>query len=238
LKENILTYATGRTPKIASLSRERGIACLPERQYRQGGESLKVKTKKIYFAIKLFSVLLLLSLSLCKRNYTPKPPGYMRIDFPDKAYRIYDSICPYRFEYPVYGRVVPDTGRIAEPCWVNIEFKGFGGKIHISYKPVDNNINKYIEDSRTLAYKHTIKADAIRETVFTNDSIRVFGLLYEIKGDAASSVQFYLTDSNRHFLRGSLYFNVEPDADSMAPVIDFFLEDIKHLVETFEWKFQ
>jgi gliding motility-associated lipoprotein GldD len=196
------------------------------------------EAKKIFFKLKLLPILILLSLSLCKRNFTPKPPGYMRIDFPDKAYRIYDSVCPFLFEYPVYGKVVPDTGRIAEPCWINIEFREFGGKIHISYKPVDNNVNKFIEDSRTLAYKHTIKADAIRETVFTNDSAGVYGLLYEIKGDAASNVQFYLTDSNSHFLRGSLYFNVQPDADSMAPVIDYFLEDIRHLIETFEWKYQ
>ena len=187
---------------------------------------------------KLLPLLILLSLPYCKKNFTPKPPGYMRIDFPEKVYRIYDSACPYIFEYPVYGKVVADTGRIAEPCWINIEFKEFGGKIHISYKPVSNNLNKFIEDSRTLAYKHTIRADAIRETVFTNDTSSVYGLLYEIKGDAASSVQFYLTDSNRHFLRGSLYFNVQPDADSMAPVIDFFLDDIRHLVETFEWKYQ
>jgi gliding motility-associated lipoprotein GldD len=60
--------------------------------------------------------------------------------------------------------------------------------------------------------------------------------LYEIRGDAASSVQFYLTDSTRHFLRGSLYFNVQPNADSLAPVIDFFMEDIMHLIETLEWK--
>lgn len=196
------------------------------------------KLKNIIFIVNLSLLLILLSLFCCKRNFTPKPPGYMRIDFPDKTYRIYDSVCPFKFKYPVYGKVLPDTGRIAEPCWINIEFREFGGKIHISYKPVDNNVNDYIEDSRTLAYKHTIKADAITETVYTDDSARVYGLLYEIKGDAASSVQFYLTDSNRHFLRGSLYFNVQPHADSMSPVIDFFLADIKHLIESFEWKYQ
>jgi gliding motility-associated lipoprotein GldD len=193
---------------------------------------------KISVILKLLPVILLLSLSLCRRHYTPKPSGYMRIDFPEKEYRLFDSTCPFIFEYPLYGRIVPDTERIAEPCWFNIEFPQFDGKIHMSYKPVRDNINEYIEDSRTLAYKHTIKADAIKETVFTNDSARVYGLLYEIKGDAASNVQFYLTDSNRHFLRGSLYFNVRPDADSMAPVINFFLEDIMHFIETCEWKYQ
>jgi gliding motility-associated lipoprotein GldD len=188
-----------------------------------------------FFRIPVWT-LLLLWLPLCKPHYTPKPAGYLRIDLPEKEYQIYNSSCPYIFEYPLYGKIVADTSRIAEPCWINIEFPQFGGKIHISYKPVRNNVNDYIEDSRTLAYKHTVKADAISETLFTNDEKQVYGLLYKIKGDAASSVQFWLTDSIRHFLRGSLYFNVEPNADSLAPVIDFFTEDIMHLVETLEWK--
>jgi gliding motility-associated lipoprotein GldD len=175
---------------------------------------------------------MLLALMCCKRHYTPKPAGYLRIDFPEKAYQIYNSSCPYTFEFPIYGKITADSSKIAEPCWINIEFPGFGGKIHISYKPVNNNVNTFIEDSRTLAYKHTVKADAISEILYTNDEKRVFGLLYQIKGDAASSVQFYLTDSIKHFLRGSLYFNVQPNADSLAPVIDFFKEDIMHLIET------
>jgi gliding motility-associated lipoprotein GldD len=180
--------------------------------------------------------LMLLALICCKRHYTPKPAGYLRIDFPEKAYQIYNTSCPYTFEYPLYGKITADSSKIAEPCWINIEFPGFGGKIHISYKSVNYNVNTFIEDSRTLAYKHTVKADAISETLYTNDEKRVFGLLYQIKGDAASSVQFYLTDSTKHFLRGSLYFNVQPNADSLAPVIDFFTEDIMHLIETLEWK--
>jgi gliding motility-associated lipoprotein GldD len=192
--------------------------------------------QKISF-VRIFAwILFLSSFAGCKHHYTPKPAGYLRIDFPEKAYQIYNSSCPYTFEYPLYGKIVPDTSRIAEPCWVNIEFPQFAGKIHISYKPVKNNVNTYIEDCRTLAYKHTVKADAIRETLYTDDERKVYGLLYEIKGDAASNIQFYLTDSTRHFLRGSLYFNVKPNADSLAPVIDFFREDIMHLIETVEWK--
>lgn len=191
---------------------------------------------KISFCQTLAWIFVLLLLSDCRPHYTPRPAGYLRIDFPEKVYQTYNSICPYTFEYPLYGKIRTDTGKIAEPCWINIEFPQFGGKIHISYKTVKNNVTSFIEDSRTLAYKHTVKADAIRETLYTDDERKVYGLLYEIRGDAASSVQFYLTDSTRHFLRGSLYFNVQPNADSLAPVIDFFLEDIMHLVETLEWK--
>lgn len=192
--------------------------------------------KKIYVYRTISWIFLLSVMIQCKHHYTPKPDGYLRIDLPEKEYQSYHSNCPYTFEYPVYGKITPDTSRIAEPYWINIEFPQFAGKIHISYKPVKNNINDYIEDSRTLAYKHTIKADAIREKIYSDDERKVYGLLYEIRGDAASSVQFYLTDSIKNFLRGSLYFNVQPNADSLAPVIDFFKADITHLIETLEWK--
>jgi gliding motility-associated lipoprotein GldD len=172
----------------------------------------------------------------CRNEFTPKPTGYLRITFPEKKYTVFDTNYPYSFEYPVYGEVQPDKSAYSEPYWINIVFPDFDGKIHISYKKVENNLDEYLEDSRTLAYKHTIKADAIVETVFSDSVRQVYGLVYEIKGNAASSAQFHLTDSNRHFLRGSLYFNVQPNVDSLGPVIEFFKEDIKHLMETFEWK--
>ncbi len=172
----------------------------------------------------------------CRESYTPKPRGFLRIEFPEKEYIRFDSTCPFIFAHPVYSRVLPDTDYYSEPCWINIEFPSFNGKIHISYKKVEGNLYQYMEDSRSLAYKHTIKADAIKETVYSDPEADVHGILYDIKGNAASSLQFYLTDSNNHFLRGSLYFNVEPDKDSLAPVISYFREDIIHLIESFEWK--
>ncbi len=160
----------------------------------------------------------------------------MRIDFPGKVYTLFDSTCPYIFEYPVYGRVVPDSSRYSEFCWINIRFPVFDGTIHVSYKDVMGNLDQYVEDSRNLAYKHTVKADAIRETLYTDPGRKVHGILYDIEGDAASSVQFFLTDSHAHFLRGALYFNTVPDKDSLSPVVDFFREDIVHLIESLEWK--
>ena len=62
------------------------------------------------------------------------------------------------------------------------------------------------------------------------------GIMYEIKGNAASPFQFFATDSTKHFLRGSMYFNVYPNKDSLAPVFDFVQSDIKHLIETIKWK--
>ncbi|MBN1186357.1 MAG: gliding motility lipoprotein GldD [Bacteroidales bacterium] len=180
--------------------------------------------------------ILMIAISCKEKTYTPKPRGYMRIDFPEKAYQKYEGDCPYTFEYPVYGRIEQDNMNADEPCWFNISFPAYDGKIHLTYKAVQNNLSEYMEDSRTLVYKHTIKADAIEENTYHFQDRDVYGILYDIKGNAASSVQFFLTDSNRNFIRGSLYFNVEPDKDSMAPVINFFREDIIHFINTFEWR--
>lgn len=172
----------------------------------------------------------------CQSAPIPKPRGYFRLEFPEKQYRVLDSTFPYRFSYPTYGYIVKDKYSASEKYWINIEFPRYKAKIHISYKEVHGNIDTLIEDIRTLAYKHTIKADAINEKLFSNPEKKVYGILYDIRGNAASSFQFYVTDSVKHFLRGALYFSVHPNKDSLAPAIEFFGKDMTYLIETLEWK--
>ena len=117
-----------------------------------------------------------------------------------------------------------------------MDFNKIGGRLHISYKNINNNLGQILEDSRKLAYKHSIKADAIHEQVFIQPERNIYGILYEIDGNAASSIQFYVTDSINHYVRGALYFNVEPNKDSLAPVIRFIKDDIIVMIESFEWK--
>ena len=171
----------------------------------------------------------------CNKKYTPKPRGFFRIDLPEKKYRKLAPNYPYSFEYPVYTVIKIDDSKNSENYWLNIEYPDLNGKIHLSYIEINNNFDQIIEDTRKLAYKHTIKADAINEKIFLKPEKKVYGILYEIEGNAASSVQFFLTDSTKHYLRGALYFNVEPNKDSLAPIINFVKEDIKVLIESFEW---
>lgn len=185
----------------------------------------------------LVPVIVAILLQGCHQTYTPKPRGYFRIDLPEKEYVRFDSTYPYSFEYPVYARIIPDTRPSSEPFWINIDFPQFKGKIHISYKPVQENLKEYLEDSRTFVIKHIPKADAIDDSLVYRPEARVFGLVYYIEGSqAASACQFFVTDSTSRFLRGALYFNVEPNNDSLAPVIRFIEEDIRHMVSTFRWK--
>lgn len=167
---------------------------------------------------------------------TPKPRGYFRIDFPKHKYILYDSLCPFVFETPKYSWVLKDVNPKAEPCWLNIFYPRFGAIMHMSYKVVDGNIKQYLLDSDQFARNHTVKANGMTENIIAKDSAKVYGLMYEIGGNAATNLQFYVTDSVHHFMRGSLYFNVRPNIDSIQPVINFLKEDLIHMLQTFRWK--
>lgn len=187
-----------------------------------------------YLIVLLLLILLAVS---CGDNYVPKPRGYFRIDFPLKEYRRFDTSFPYVFEYPVYTRIVRDSSALAEPYWINIVYPSFHAQLHISYKVVKGDLKDYLEDSRTLVNKHIPKASSISQKEYADPVSKVYGLVYNIKGsEAASTCQFYLTDSTQNFLRGALYFDLVPNNDSLAPVIDFLKADIEHMVSTFRWK--
>lgn len=182
-------------------------------------------------------LILLMTVSCVDNTTQPKPRGYFRIDLPEKQYVTLDTMQRYSFEYPVYATITPDFYSPEEKDWVNVEFPRFKGTIHISYKHVDNNLPGYLEDAYNMITKHISKATGIHDSVVIDRERDVYGLVYTLDGEGvASPLQFYLTDSTEHFMRGSLYFNIYPNNDSMQPVIKFITDDVRHLIKTLEWK--
>lgn len=165
----------------------------------------------------------------------PRPMGYFRLTFPEKKYVDFpDTSCPFSFQVPQeYCTMVP---RKDVPCWYNLEFYPYRATLHISYKKIENNLPQLLEDSRLLVMKHISKASNIDESIINNPSTNVYGTIYRIKGNVGTGMQFHLTDSTHHFLRGSLYFNIVPNPDSVAPIEDFLEKDILQLIQTFQWK--
>jgi gliding motility-associated lipoprotein GldD len=191
---------------------------------------------------RIFISLILFFLASCHNEYSPKPKAYPRVIFPERSYSLFSpSNCPYEFDIPSYAKPEEDTlyfdQNIKGDCWYNILLPEFNGVVNFTYKPInkEQKLDKLIEDAHKLSFKHTKRADYIDEVVIQNPN-GVGGLLYEVGGDAASSVQFFLTDSIHHFVRGALYFNNEPNADSMKPVIDFVKEDLRVMLKSFRWK--
>ena len=176
----------------------------------------------------IFTILFLMG---CNNDYTPKPRGFFRIDLPEKEFRKSDLNCPFIFEYGQYGLIENRE----EYCWFNVQFPDLNGTLHMSYKGVLNNLHDHINNSHDLAYKHTRVAEGISEHPYQNPKKKVFGIVYDFEGSTATAMQFYLTDSTHHFVRGALYFNTKVN-DSITPVSDFLKGDIFHLVDSWEWK--
>ena len=193
---------------------------------------------------KIFILPLLCAVTFCSfrpSTPVPKPRGYYRIELPNHAYRNFDSTgFPFRFEYPVYGKISQDANLNKEeqaPYWLNVEFPDMGATIYLSYKPVtaQEPLSKLIEQSYKLSYAHDIRADYIKSPEFKTKN-GLIGVFYSVGGNAASAYQFFVTDNKQHFLRGVLYFNTTPNADSLKPASDFLKKDIEYLVETIQFK--
>jgi len=181
----------------------------------------------------------------CNRPYNVgKKRGYFRISFPDKAYQTFDQPgYPYRFEYPVYANVVKDSTFFdvqAEDWWINIDIPSFNSRIYISYKPIGGRytFDSLVRDGYKMALQqHVEVASQIVDSILLTPN-RVGGIYFSLGGNTATANQFFLTDTTSHFLRGALYFDATPNADSLGIVNDFLKKDLLHLINTLEWKGQ
>ena len=186
--------------------------------------------KKILFFLLISTISL--SVSQCGGgDPTPKPYGYFHIEIPKSEYRSLPDEFVYDFEFSQYAQIQ----KREEANWINVIYPRYDASIHLTYKPLSEGIKTLSEESRGLAFVHTDRADGIRESVFHDPEKNVHGILYVIDGNAASNLQFYMTDSTRHFLRGALYFNSAPNFDSIQPVREMIEKDVIHLIESLEW---
>lgn len=177
-------------------------------------------------------------LASCQPTWVPKPHAYFRIDFPKKDYVEYTGDCPFIFNQPFYSQVIPDQSHNAEPCWLNMNFIPYNATLHLTYKPIgeDFRLEDLQNDSRRFVMNHTIKAQEIMENPIHKTEERVHGILYTLSGNTATSLQFYVTDSSNHYLRGALYFNSHTNPDSIAPVLNYLTEDVLELISSIRWK--
>lgn len=172
----------------------------------------------------------------CDDSYIPKPIGLFRIDIPNYQYLKYDNKnVPYIFEYAEIAQINRRFDK--DSSWINISYPEYKATLFLTYHTIDTTLASYIEDCHSMAYKHTSKATNIETEPVIIDSNHVYGLVYFIEGDqAASPLNFYLTDSVNNFLRGALYFNIEPKNDSLRPVIESIEKDVKIMISGFRFR--
>jgi gliding motility-associated lipoprotein GldD len=185
---------------------------------------------KFFFSCVLF-LGIFLSIISCKEDVLPKPKSYLSLNYPNPKYAKFDGTCGYSFEYNTLGTVIKKGN-----CNFDIEYPSLKATVYLNYKPVQNNITKLLRDAQKLTYEHVIKADGIAEQPYQNKMKKTNGMFYEVGGNAASQSQFYLTDSTKHFLVGSVYFYAKPNYDSILPAAHYIKNDLRVLMESLEWK--
>lgn len=180
-----------------------------------------------------FSITLLLSLLSfgCKDDVVPKPASHLRLDYPEAKYVNFENDCPFSFEINSNAIIKGEKS-----CGFTISYPKMKATIYLTYKPVNNDIDKLLRDAQKLTYEHVIKADDILEQPYLNSGKKVYGMFYQVNGDAATNSQFYATDSSKHFVTGSVYFYTKPNFDSIMPAASYIKNDMQRLMETLKWK--
>ncbi|WP_298238662.1 gliding motility lipoprotein GldD [uncultured Algibacter sp.] len=190
----------------------------------------------------IYLVLFVLAMCVsCGEDVVPKPKAYLRLDYPAAKYVKANLDLPFSFENNMLATKISSKKVIAttESFGVNLEYPTLRGTIFLTYKAIEKdekNLIDFLRDAQNFTQKHTVKADEIKEKEYANKQDKVYGMLYEIGGNAASQSQFYVTDSVNHFLTGSLYFYAKPNYDSILPAAHYLQKDIQHIMETVKWK--
>jgi gliding motility-associated lipoprotein GldD len=183
--------------------------------------------KKSFF----FSIPILFLVISCKNDVLPKPASQLRLDYPMADYTQFSNACPFVFDVNSNAFVEEDKN-----CGYSIHYKKMKATIYLTYKPVNGNIEKLLRDAQKLTYEHVIKADDITEQPFMNRNDKVYGMFYQVNGNAATNAQFYATDSIAHFVTGSVYFYAKPNYDSIMPATTYIKNDMQRMMETLRWK--
>jgi len=165
----------------------------------------------------------------------PKPPTYLRSDFPKHSYKRTNLDCPYSFDLSEIYTYTPVMQNGERSCHLDINLGQLNGVINFSYIEMEHPLKDYIDYALAKVDEHKVKADAIDDSHIIRPEAHVYGTFFELKGEVASPFQFYLTDSTNHFVSGVVYFNSRPNYDSLRPSLNYLKEDLLRLMNTFEW---
>lgn len=190
-----------------------------------------IRSKAIVF---LWGAFVSLALISCKEEAVPKPKSHLRLEYPVATYSEFSNTsgnCSFSFDINESSKV-----KMKQDCSIEIQYPKMKATIYLNYKPVNNNIEQLLRDAQKLTYEHVVKADDIAEQPFINPKHKAYGMFYQVGGNAATNAQFYVTDSTRHFLVGSVYFYAKPNYDSILPATAYIKNDMRKIMETIKWK--
>ena len=160
----------------------------------------------------------------------PKPKAFLSLSYQKAHYSL--------FENDYYTLPIPSKAQILNETSKSIElfYPELNASVYINYAPVTPSLEEMVRGIEQKLSEHQIKATAIVAYPYEEVRDSKVGVLYEIKGNAASAAQFYVTDKKRHFLNGALYFNIKPNYDSIYPAAQYIIKDLREMISQVSWK--
>ena len=188
----------------------------------------KIIISLFFFTLIIFS---------CDKPNLPKQNGFLRIEFKEPYYSIYEET-DTSFNF-YYNSNSTDLEQIGNNQFL-FEYSDLNLSLNLSFYNIKSSqdLGRKARDFSLILDTHTKKSNGVVLREYDNDNRRVFGKLYEIKGDVASPIQFYLTDSLSSFISGSVNLKFKSNYDSIFPSIQYVKNDILVLFESINWNME
>jgi len=161
---------------------------------------------------------------------TPKQSAFFAPEFSTPSHNSFTTQCNYSFSKNKIARI-----EYLDNCNFNIVYDNLNAKIFFSSININNNFPDIIKVFDERIIENSANITEVKVSEYTDDQILVYSRMFNYVGNAPSNLHFYLTDSTSNFLAGSLFFNTEPNYDSLLPYINYIRADVRKLIENFEW---
>ena len=170
----------------------------------------------------------------CNNNVNlPKQKAYFAPEFEIPTYKKISLDCNYSFFINS-----PASINNIKNCNYEIYYKNLNAKIFINQIVLSNSIEKLLNTFNQKINENSRLSDQIIQSNYVNIDKKIYSKLYSFVGNSPSNIQFYVTNQTDKFLTGSLFFETEPNYDSLFPYIDYIRNDIKKMVDSFRWIYE
>ena len=186
----------------------------------------------IFFSF--FTIIVIVTLFGCDDAVLPKPKGMLSLNYESASYEKVAADCDFSFSKNKSSFLKKAFKK--QQCGYVLSYPKLNATIYLTHRKINDDLRDLLKDAQNLTQEHVVKADEIIPKSFEDPENKLYGMFYEVLGDAASQSQFYVTDSINNFLLGSLYFNVKPNYDSIYPAAVYLQKDMRHLMETTRWE--
>ena len=180
--------------------------------------------------MRIFYIFIFFVLLSCDTSITPKQNAFFAPEFKESNYDLFTTECNYSFSKNKIARI-----EYLDNCNFNIVYDDLNAKIFFSSINIKNNFPQIIKVFDERIIENSSNVTEVKVSEYTDDQILVYSRMFNYVGNAPTNLHFYLTDSTSNFLAGSLFFNTEPNYDSLLPYINYIRSDVRKLIENFEW---